>query len=222
MLPEQNILFKGIDNKDCLRMLDCFSPNIMHYKSGSKIAELSGSSDRIGIVLSGNALMLKYDIDGIRTIIETLSEQSIFGVFFTFTDTNHNIIEIVAKTDCEVMFVNRSEITKRCQNACLCHTKVVENLLELMAEKALSFSERIEVLSQRSISGKLISCLSIIEGKTPKGETPEIPFTTTALSDYLCVNRSALQREIAKLKQSGTLTISKRKFRLDLSKYTDV
>ena len=120
------------------------------------------------------------------------------------------------------MFVNRSEITKRCQNACLCHTKVVENLLELMAEKALSFSERIEVLSQRSISGKLISCLYIIEGKTPKGEFPEIPFTTTALSDYLCVNRSALQREIAKLKQSGTLTISKRKFRLDLSKYTDV
>ena len=87
---------------------------------------------------------------------------------------------------------------------------------------SLSASRSKDSASQRSISGKLISCLSIIEGKTPKGEFPEIPSPRTALSDYLCVNRSALQREIAKLKQSGTLTISKRKFRLDLSKYTDV
>ena len=61
---------------------------------------------------------------------------------------------------------------------------------------------------------KLISFLQITKDNTPDGKSPQIPFSTTALSDYLCVNRSALQREIAKLKKSGVLTISKRKFRL--------
>ena len=55
------------------------------------------------------------------------------------------------------------------------------------------------------------------EDKTAEGKDPQIPFSTTVLSDYLCVNRSALQREIAKLKKSGVLTISKRKFRLSVN-----
>jgi CRP-like cAMP-binding protein len=214
MLPEDNILFKGIDNADCRRMIGCFNSDIRKYKSGSHIAEFPGNIDRIGIILSGTASMVRYDANGVRTIMETLSEQSIFGAFFTFLPSMRSLIEIVSDTDCEVMYLKRSEITKRCENACQCHSKVVENLLELMSEKAISLSERIEVLSQRSIQDKLISCLQIIEEKTPEGKTPQLPFTTTALSDYLCVNRSALQREITKLKKSGVLTITKRKFRL--------
>ena len=214
MRPEENILFRGIDSSDCLRMLGCFNAEIRTYKSGSRISDCSDNTDKLGIILSGNAVMVRYDINGVRTIIEDLSEQSIFGAFFTLTAAQRSGIEIVCESECKVMFVNRSEITKRCEKACQCHSKVVENLLDLMSEKALSLSERIEVLSQRSISEKLISCLRIIEEKTPEGKTPQIPFSTTALSDYLCVNRSALQREMTKLKKAGILTISKRKFRL--------
>ena len=214
MLPEDNILFKGISHDDCKRMIGCFNAEVKKYKSGSRIADYSDSSDRIGIVLSGNAAAVRYDVNGIRTIVESLGEQSIFGAYFTYLPAARNITEIAAETDCEIMFVKRSEITKRCENACLCHSRVVENLLGLMTEKAVALSERIEVLIQRSIEDKLISCLQIIESKTPEGKTPQIPFSTTALSDYLCVNRSALQREITRLKNKGVLTISKRKFRL--------
>ena len=220
MLPENNILFKDIEPSDCQRMMTCFSPEIRHYKSGSRIIDFSESSDKVGIILNGKALMERYDANGIRTIIETLDEQSIFGMFFTFSGSVRNHIEIVAETDCEIMFLRRSEITKRCENACPCHSKVVENLLMLMSDKAIALTERIEVLSQRSIEDKLISCLSIIEEKTPDGKTPKIPFTTTALSDYLCVNRSALQRVITRLKDEGVLSISKRKFHL--LKYSDI
>ena len=213
MLPEHNILFKNINTEDCKRMITCFNADIRRYKSGSCIANYDEYNDKIGIVLSGRAVMVRYDINGVRTIIDSLEEQSIFGAFFTFNISKRNTIEIVSETDCEIMFVRRSEITKRCEKACQCHSKVVENLLALMSEKTISLSERIEVLSQRSIEDKLISCLEIIEDKTPDGKTPQIPFSTTALSDYLCVNRSALQREISKLKNAGVLTISKRKFK---------
>lgn len=214
MKPEENILFRGIEMHDCLRMIECFNTEVKKFKPGSCIADFSKSNDRIGIILSGSAVMVKYDINGVRTIVETLEEESIFGEFFTFSGSHRNSMEVLCEKECEVIFVRYSELTKRCSNACLCHSKVVENLLSLMSEKALSLSERIEVLSQRTIEDKLISCLQIIEDKTPVGKTPQIPFSTTALSDYLCVNRSALQREIAKLKNSGVLTISKRKFRL--------
>lgn len=213
-MPVDNILFRGIERSDCLRMIECFNVQTKLYKSGTTIADFSKSNDKIGIVLSGNAVTVKYDINGNRTIVETLREQSLFGEFFSFCGASRSCMEVIAETDCEVMFVKYSEITKRCSKACPCHSHVVENLLMLMSEKAIYLSERIEVLSQRTIGDKLISCLQIIEDKTPVGKTPQIPFSTTALSDYLCVNRSALQREIAKLKNDGVLTINKRKFKL--------
>ena len=222
MLPEDNILFNGVDKDDCHRMISCFNADIRRYKSGSRIAEFSMGSDRIGILLSGKAVIVKYDINGVRTIMETLDEQSVFGAYFTYSASLRSMIEIVSETDCEVMFLRRSEITKRCENACQCHTKVVENLLELMSEKAVRLSERIEVLSQRSIEDKLISCLQIIEDNTPDGKSPQIPFSTTALSDYLCVNRSALQRVITRLKNDGVLYISKRRFRLNRFRDHDI
>ncbi|MBR4628059.1 MAG: Crp/Fnr family transcriptional regulator [Ruminococcus sp.] len=222
MLPEDNILFRGISREDCERMLGCFNAEIKKYRTGSRIVELSGSRDRIGIVLSGTAAAVRYDINGVRTIVETLGEQSIFGAYFSLSSNARSVTEIYAETDCEIMFVRRSEITKRCENACLCHSRVVENLLELMTEKTIALSERIEVLSQRSIEDKLISCLQIIESKTPEGKTPQIPFSTTALSDYLCVNRSALQREMTRMKNKGILTMSKRKFRLKHHNEQDV
>lgn len=214
MKPEENILFQGICNEDCIRMLDCFNVESKKFRTGSCIADFSKPSDKIGIILSGEAVMVKYDINGIRTIIEKLDEQGIFGELFTFSGSSRNSVQVICETECTVMFVRYSELTKRCEKACRCHSTVVENLMMLLSEKAISLSERIEVLSQRTIGDKLISCLQIIEEKTPVGQTPQIPFSTTALSDYLCVNRSALQREIAKLKKDGVLTISKRKFKL--------
>ncbi len=214
MLPEQNILFKGVDSVDCKRMMSCFNIEVKKYRAGSCIVDFSRNIDKVGIVLSGTANMVRYDINGVRTIVEKLGEQGIFGEFFTYSGTHRNSVEIVAETDCEILFVRREEILKRCEKACQCHSMVVENLLMLMSEKTIALSERIEVLSQRTIEDKLISFLQITKDNTPDGKSPQIPFSTTALSDYLCVNRSALQREIAKLKKSGVLTISKRKFRL--------
>lgn len=218
MLPEHNILFKGIDDYDCHRMIECFNIEVKKFREGSSISDYSKKGDKIGIILKGSADVVRYDANGIRTIIETFGEQGIFGEYFTYPSSSRNYVEVVAEKDCEILFVRRSELLKRCEKACSCHSRVVENMLELMTEKAVSLSERVEVLSQRTIESKLISFLQITEDKTAEGKTPQIPFSTTVLSDYLCVNRSALQREIAKLKKSGVLTISKRKFKLEMNR----
>lgn len=214
MKPEENILFKGVSSEDCRRMIKCFNPETRRFRSGSRITYLTECRNIIGIVLSGSAIMVRYDVNGVRTIIESIETQGIFGENISKADSRHDNIEIVCEKDCEIMFIRKSEITKRCENACLCHSKVVENLLELMSEKTRLLSERIEVLSQRTIKERLISYLQIINDKTPEDTPPQIPFSMTALSDYLCVNRSALQREISKLKRNGELVFSKRKFKL--------
>lgn len=214
MLSTENILFKGVSKDDCCRMLTCLRAEEKRFRSGSRIASFSGDNDRIGIILSGTASMLRYDINGVRTIADTLTEQSIFGEFFTFTGSHRTSVELVADTDCIVLFIHREDILKRCENACVCHSTVVENLLMLMSEKTMSLSEHIEILSQRSIEEKVLSFLQITQDNSPAGSVPEIPFSMTAMADYLCVNRSALQREIARLKREGVIELNKRRFRI--------
>ena len=210
----ENILFKGINKDDCMRMIDCFHSTLKSYENGELIPSSYVSEHRIGIVLKGNAVVVKYDINGNRTIFENLEKNSVFGELFTFTNSERSSFEIICESDCTVVFIAYSEITKRCSKACKCHSMVVENMLELLSSKTMQLSERIEVLTQRTTTEKLMSYLNIIEEKTPRGIQPEIPFSTTALSDYLCVNRSALQREISKLKSNGVLKLSKRKFKI--------
>lgn len=214
MVSKGNILFKGVSAEDCSRMLTCLRTEQKHFRAGSRIAAFSGDTDRIGVIVSGSASMLRYDINGVRTIVESLGEQSVFGEFFTFSGSHRSSVELVADTDCQVMFIRREDILKRCENACACHSTVVENLLMLMSDKAMSLSEHIEILSQRTIGEKLLSFLRITQDNTPEGKVPEIPFSMTALADYLCVNRSALQREIARLKKDEIITIDKRRFRI--------
>ena len=216
MLVENNVLFRGIDPENCRRMISCFNAEVKKFREGSCILDNSHHGEKIGIIIEGSASIVRYDVNGVRTIIENLGEQGIFGEYFTFSASCRGSIFIEAETDCDVMFIRRSEILKRCENACQYHSAVVGNLLELMTEKSRILNERIEVLSQRSIGDKLITYLQIVEDNTAEGEIPQIPFSTTALSDYLCVNRSALQREISRLKAAGVLAISRRKFRLNL------
>ena len=83
MLPEDNVLFKGIDQNDCHRMISCFNADIRKFKSGSRIMDYSDNPDKLGIVLSGTAVMVRYDVNGVRSIMESLDEQSVFGVYFT-------------------------------------------------------------------------------------------------------------------------------------------
>ena len=47
MLPENNILFKGVDPADCQRMMVCFSPEVKKYKSGSRIMDYSDNPDNL-------------------------------------------------------------------------------------------------------------------------------------------------------------------------------
>ena len=70
-------------------------------------------------------------------------------------------------------------------------------------------SERVEVLSQRSIREKLMCYFMQLAAET-KNTTFELPFTMIDFADFLSVNRSAMIRELGKMKKEGLIRISRR------------
>jgi len=206
-------LFEGITNEECARMFDCFGAREASYEAGQTICEFDGTQNAVGVLLSGSAELLRLDEDGGRTLLETLEEGGVFGEVLAFSGVGGDSTLLECRQDCRVLYLNYDQITKRCENACLHHSILVQNLFRLLSTKTLRLSERVEVLSRRSIREKLLCCFDQLSRKAGQN-TFTLPFSLSALADYISADRSAMMRELKKLREEGTIRTENRKITL--------
>lgn len=202
-----NGLFDGIDSRSYEQMMSCFDAKERHFAPGDIISDFSERSDIIGIIKSGAAETYSIDENGNRTILETLGEGAVFGQPLSSGDDN---ISVVCESDASVIFIRYSHIIKRCEKACLHHSRIVENLLGMLSEKNAYLSFRVKVLSMRSIREKLLCCFRFMASDTGDN-TFTLPFSLSSLADYICCDRSAMMREIKKLRDEKIIRTEKRR-----------
>ena len=87
-------------------------------------------------------------------------------------------------------------------NKCSFHKEIEKNLPVLMMNNIIKLNTRIELLTNKNIRNKLLSYFNILS-TSKLSKTFLIPFTYTDLADYLCVDRSAMMRELSHLKNEG-------------------
>ena len=175
-------LFEGITNEECARMFQCFGAREAGYEAGALISEFDGEQNAVGVLLSGSADLVRLDADGNRTILETLEEGGVFGEVLAFSGTGGDSIFLECRRDCRVLYLDYDQITKRCENACLHHSILVQNLFRLLSTKTLRLSERVEVLSRRSIREKLL-CYFEQLARREKSDTITLPFSLSAQAE---------------------------------------
>ena len=83
----------------------------------------------------------------------------------------------------------------------------------MISERALNLSRRVEVLSQRTIREKLM-CYFLQLAAHPKSSSFRLPFTMVDLADYLSIDRSAMTRELKRMKEERIIEMDKRSVRL--------
>ena len=172
----ETLLFQDICEKDCQRMLSCMKAQKRSFFAGEEIYSFDTPRKIVGILLNGQASVIRYEYNGTRSILENLSPKGIFGEHLSFVPSDDSCIAVVCQTDCQVLFIDYQSLTRTCQNACACHTQLIRNLLQLLSDKTRALSERVEVLSQRSIREKLMCYFMQLAAET-KNTTFELPFT---------------------------------------------
>lgn len=174
------------------------------FAKGETITSYIEKRNQFCILLSGNADLVRYDLNGNKTIVEHFSKNNIFGEVFYIVTTNNELL-VEAKENCEVLFFIYDDINKKCQKNCKFHQTLTQYLPELILSKVIDLNMRIELLTKRSIRDKLLSYFSILS--TRKLSTSfELPYSLTDLADYLSIDRSAMMRELKLLKEDGFVT----------------
>ena len=86
-------------------------------------------------------------------------------------------------------------------------------MLRLISDKAQALSERVDVLSRRSIREKLLCYFHQLAEKAGSN-TFQLPFSLSMLADYIATDRSAMMRELRHLKEQGIVCTDGRQIRL--------
>ena len=211
---EKSPLFQDISYEEYCRMLDCFQAVQRSFRTDDLIYDFSSKeSNAVGIIERGEASVIRIDKDGVSTVLEELSVGGVFGRTLAYAGSVRDSMEVVCRTPCDVLFIDYPHIFKRCEKACTHHSLLVQNMLRLMADKAQALSLRVDVLSRRSIREKLLCYfrqLSEQEGK----QTFTLPFSLSTLADYIATDRSAMMRELKRVKEEGVIRSDGRKITL--------
>lgn len=200
-------IFNNMTEKEISEVLKSLGARRISFRKEHIIISSLFENDLIGIILSGSAAIIKYDYLGNRDIIDNLEYNSMFGRPFLYMDKDASI---VATTDCEVLFLDYDKLLDNKVH----FEKINININRIITSKITELYERVEILSKRTIKEKLMCYFKMIAKKKGK-KTFSLPVTYIELADYLSVDRSAMMREIKKLKDTRAISTNGKKITIN-------
>ena len=206
-------LFHGIAPSDRKTVLGCVGYHVGSFAKGEIIALAGENLKHIGLILSGSVDMVKEDLWGNKTIVIRLRATELFGETFACGKDSLSVVTFLASEDAEVLFLPFNRVMHSCTMACSFHHRLIENMVKIIADKNRDLMRKVEVMSKRTIREKILAYLSI-QAQAQCSRYFEIPLGRVELAEYLCVDRSALTRELAKMKDEGLVDYDKNCFRM--------
>ncbi|WP_352400951.1 Crp/Fnr family transcriptional regulator [Anaerotignum sp.] len=206
-------LFSGIETTDIQSMLGCLAAVEKKYDKNELILHQGELVDAMGLVVSGRVHIVKDDFWGNRTILSDVTPAQMFAESFACAKNQELTVSVLAVEPTTVLFLDIRRILNTCSSACVFHTRLIRNLLSVLAEKNLILTGKIDHITKRTTREKLLSYLSA-ESVKAGSPTFQIPFNRQQLAEYLAVDRSAMSQELSKLQKEDYLTYEKNLFHL--------
>lgn len=206
-------LFAGINVEDRKAMLGCIGYHIGTFRKGDIVAFEEENMKHICIVLTGSVDMIKEDLWGNKTLLIRSYRDDVFGETFACGSDNLSVVTFMVSEDAKILFLPFDRVMHSCTMACRFHHQLIENMVHIIANKNRDLMRKVEVVSKRTIREKLLAYLSI-QAQIHQSRHFEIPLGRIELAEYLCVDRSALTRELAKMKEDGLIDYDRNCFQM--------
>ena len=189
---------------NCLRSAS-YTKNAVIYRTGETVHE-------IGIVAKGSVNIENIDLWGNRSILSNIASGQVFAETYALC-REPMMVDAVAAEECSVFFLDIKVLLDTGNTGRSWFDKLLRNLLDASTHKNLALSERIFFTSAKTIRGRLCTYLSAQAVKAGKTDFA-IPFSRQQLADYLNLDRSALSKELGKMRSEGLIEFRKNIFKL--------
>lgn len=197
-------LFYGIKSEELACMLQCLTPKIQSYSKNECIVNAGESIDRFGIVLDGEATVVKENAEGNRVIISVVKKGDLFGEMLVFSSHKIWPVTVRVQSSCKVLFLTHSDLIARCERNCSWHVLMLQNFMKVISDKSLMLNKKVQYLSIKSIRGKI--CTYLFEQYQNIGKNIiTLPLKRNDLADFLNVSRPSLSREMCLMRDENII-----------------
>ena len=208
-VPLLSKLFRGIDREEGIALMNEMGAVTRNVPAGTVVVHEGVPKRNLGVLLDGSLSMYETDSEGRRSMIRMVRPQEPFALVFSFAAVECHPATVVAEKDSKVLII---PVAKVLPPAGMPITDVrrrfVHNLMSEICETAWRLRARAYILSQRSITARLMTYLRMKRHSEGAKEFT-IPFDRQGLADFLCVDRSALSSVLSKLARKNVLSYRK-------------
>ena len=212
MLHINHIIFNGINEGEYEELAAGACVRVSEYKKDSIIFRTGDTTEEFGILLSGKIHIENIDLWGNRIILHNISVGQSFAETYAFCKVPM-MVDVSAVEDSKALMINLTKLLSPANSAKSWYAKLTYNLLSLSTNKNLVLTNRIFCISSKGIRTKVMTYLSS-EAIRAGSEQFTIPFDRQQMADYLNVERSALSKELGRMRDEGLLAFRKNKFSL--------
>ena len=204
-------MFDGITETEWEAMQALHAFRRRRFARGEVILRTGERTRELGLVCAGSVHIESGDAWGGRSILSHVGAGEVFAETYALCG-QPLMVDAVAAEDSEIVFAAPAVLL----DAARWNGNLKKKQLRITARKNLTLSERIFCTASKSVRGRLLTYLSAQAARQGCSEF-DIPFDRQQLADYLNLDRSALSKELGRMRSEGMLDFRKNHFVLKLA-----
>lgn len=203
-------VFRRIDPETLSEMETSGGVTCRRYTRGSLILHTGDLVHELGVVLRGCVMIESLDLLGNRSFVNFIQAGQCFAETYALCG-EPLMVDAVCAEDAEILFLDLTAVMCERNRRKPWYPAFMSELLTMTAQKNLALFDRIFCTTPKGIRARLLTYLSG-QAVRAKAASFSIPFNRQELADYLNLDRSALSKELCKMRDEGILRFRKNHF----------
>lgn len=204
-------LFSGFDADELRRVTDCLGMRVRTFARGETLLASGERPRSVTLVLDGTVYASRLDEHGSRDLVAAIGMGEVFGENVLSEPDGASRVTVTGAVPGEVLELGMDKIVDPGGPLCELRSRVVENLLRIMAVRTRRLGAKLELLGTRSLRERIARFLHE-EQECAGSPQFTIVFSRAELADYLGADRAALSRELARMKAAGLIDYHRNSF----------
>jgi len=197
-------LFQGLSNADIEEIKRSLAIAEKKYSKHENIINQGELIKMIGILNRGNAISVKYHLEGTTQILRIYNEGEVFSLDTVNTLLSKSPTTLISQTDASVVFIPYEQIFELDEISQEAKKTILTNGNQILSNEVIRLTYKIDVLSKRTIREKILTYLRLICERYCSS-TVNIGMNQEQFAQYLCVNRSVLSKELSRMREAGLI-----------------
>lgn len=197
---QNSFIFKGLSPDTIADIIKAVHHRVKTFRKDELIAATGEVYDELYIIVQGSVVGEIIDFEGNVITIETLHEPEIIASLFIFGTENTLPVNVISTQQTRTLIIPKSDLLKIFSS----YEQVLQNYLNIVANRAQFLSKKIKILGLNSIRGKIAHYL-LDQVRVVNNTQLVLKNSQTQLAQMFGVSRPSLARVIRELHNDGII-----------------